>query len=344
MASTSMKANFPQMIELNAEQQEGMLAVSQKLSDDGLEIIGESAGLKRALQQVETVAGTDSAVLILGETGTGKESIAHAVHSLSSRRKQSLVSTSCASIPGGLLESELFGHEKGAYTGAITREIGRFELANGGTIFLDEVGDIPLELQPKLLRVLQEQEFERLGNHRTVRVNFRLIAATHRDLGAMVEKGTFRQDLYYRLNVFPIKLPALRERKDDIPLLAWHFVTKYAQRMQKRIETIAPADMEALVRHDWPGNVRELQNCMERCTILSRGAVLCQPTLGENQQSEAPVGSGRTLADAEREHILKTLRETEGIIGGPNGAAHLLGVKRTTLLYKMRRLGIARPA
>jgi formate hydrogenlyase transcriptional activator len=254
------------------------------------------------------------------------------------------VSTNCASIPGGLLESEFFGHEKGAYTGAITREIGRFELANGGTIFLDEVGDIPLELQPKLLRVLQEQEFERLGSHRTVRVNFRLIAATHRDLGAMVEKGTFRQDLYYRLNVFPIQLPALRERKDDIPSLAWHFVTKYAQRMNKRIEMITPADMEALVRHDWPGNVRELQNCMERCTILSLGAVLCPPPLGENRQSEAPVASRRTLADAEREHILEALRETEGIIGGPNGAAHLLDVKRTTLLYKMRRLGIAPPA
>jgi formate hydrogenlyase transcriptional activator len=344
MALTSMKASFPQMIELNAEQQEDILAVSQTLSDDGIEIIGESAGLKRALQLVETVAGTDSAVLILGETGTGKESIAHAIHSLSSRRQQSFVSTNCASIPGGLLESELFGHEKGAYTGAITREIGRFELANGGTIFLDEVGDIPLELQPKLLRVLQEQEFERLGSHRTVRVNFRLIAATHRDLGAMVEKGTFRQDLYYRLNVFPIELPPLRERKDDIPALAWHFVTKYAQRMKKRIEMIKPADMEALVRHDWPGNVRELQNCMERCTILSRGAVLCPPPLGENRQSEAPVASGRTLADAEREHILKALRETEGIIGGPNGAAHLLDVKRTILLYKMRRLGIARPA
>jgi formate hydrogenlyase transcriptional activator len=255
------------------------------------------------------------------------------------------VSTNCASIPTGLLESELFGHEKGAYTGAIAREIGRFELANAGTIFLDEIGDIPLELQPKLLRVLQEREFERLGSHRTVRVDFRLVAATHRHLGEMVNKGTFRQDLFYRLNVFPIRLPALRERKEDIPALAWHFATKYARRMNKKIEMITPLDMEALVQYDWPGNVRELQNCMERCALLSSDSVLCSPTLTENRSGAETVGTrGCTLAEAEREHILKTLRETEGVIGGANGAAQLLGVKRTTLLYKMRRLGISRPA
>jgi formate hydrogenlyase transcriptional activator len=324
---------------------QGAPSLSQKLSEAGLEVIGGSTKLAHVLKHVETVAETDTTALILGETGTGKELIARAIHTLSQRRQHSFVSTNCASIPTGLLESELFGHEKGAYTGAIAREIGRFELANAGTIFLDEIGDIPLELQPKLLRVLQEREFERLGSHRTVHIDFRLVAATHRHLGEMVEKGTFRQDLFYRLNVFPIRLPALRERKEDIPALAWHFATKYARRMNKEIEMIRPLDMEALVQYDWPGNVRELQNCMERCALLSSDSVLCSPTLTENRSGAETVGTrGCTLAEAEREHILKTLRETEGVIGGANGAAQLLGVKRTTLLYKMRRLGISRPA
>ena len=245
------------------------------------ESVGESFGWKRALKQVETVAGTDSTVLFLGETGTGKELLARLIHSLSPRRDRTLVTTSCASIPAGLLESELFGHEKGAFTGAIAREVGRFELANGGTIFLDEVGDIPLECQSKLLRVLQEHEFERLGSHQTIRTNFRLVAATNRDLGRMVEQGRFRRDLYYRLNVFPIEVPALRERKVDIPSLAWHFAKKYAKRMQKSIESIRVEDMEALVRYEWPGNVRELQNVMERCVILSSNAVLYPPVLAD---------------------------------------------------------------
>ena len=308
------------------------------------ESVGESFGWKRALKQVETVAGTDSTVLFLGETGTGKELLARLIHSLSPRRDRTLVTTSCASIPAGLLESELFGHEKGAFTGAIAREVGRFELANGGTIFLDEVGDIPLECQSKLLRVLQEHEFERLGSHQTIRTNFRLVAATNRDLGRMVEQGRFRRDLYYRLNVFPIEVPALRERKVDIPSLAWHFAKKYAKRMQKSIESIRVEDMEALVRYEWPGNVRELQNVMERCVILSSNAVLYPPVLADVKRTGEHSGAMvQTLADAERKHILRTLRDTDWVIGGPDGAALRLGVKRTTLLYKMRRLDISRP-
>ena len=308
------------------------------------ESVGESFGWKRALKQVETVADTDSTVLFLGETGTGKELLARRIHSLSPRRDRTLVITSCASIPAGLFESELFGHEKGAFTGAIGREVGRFELANGGTIFLDEVGDIPLECQSKLLRVLQEHEFERLGSHQTIQTNFRLVAATNRDLRRMVEKGRFRRDLFYRVNVFPIEVPALRERKDDIPSLAWHFAKKYAKRMQKSIESIRVEDMKALVRYEWPGNVRELQNVMERCVILSTNAVLYPPLLADVKRTGEHSGPMvQTLADAERKHILQTLFDTDWVIGGADGAALRLGVKRTTLLYKMRRLEITRP-
>ena len=308
------------------------------------EIIGKSPALKRVLKEVETVAATCSTVLLMGETGTGKELIARAIHKISSRRNRTLVRADCASIPPGLLESELFGHEKGAYTGAISREIGRFELANEGTLFLDEVGDIPLGLQSKLLRVLQEQELERLGSTRTIRVDFRLVAATNRDLKEMVEHGQFRSDLYYRLNVFPIEVPPLRDRPEDIPVLVWHFANRCAQRMNKQIEKIRAEDMEALAHYHWPGNVRELQNVIERCVILSSDAVLYCPLVAELERvaRNAPP-EVRTLEQAEREHILRTLEKTDWVIGGPHGAAALLAVRRTTLLYKMRRLGISRP-
>jgi formate hydrogenlyase transcriptional activator len=303
------------------------------------EITGESAALKRVLQQVETVASTESNVLILGETGTGKEVIARAIHNLSQRRERTFVKINCAAIPTGLLESELFGHEKGAFTGAIAQKVGRFELAHHGTLFLDEVGDIPLELQPKLLRVLQEREFERLGSTRTLRVDARLVAATNRDLAQMVEERLFRSDLYYRLNVFPIRVPALRERAEDIPLLVRYFVQKYARQMDRRIETIAAEDMEALCRYHWPGNVRELENFIERAVILSRGPVLQVPVAELKPLPETPAGN-LTLEAAEREHILRTLRETNWVVAGPRGAAARLGMKRTTLQSKMRKLGI----
>jgi formate hydrogenlyase transcriptional activator len=314
-------------------------------ADSDVEIVGETTTLKRLLKQVETVAATNSAVLILGQTGTGKELIARRIHNLSSRRDRALVRADCASIPAGLLESKLFGHEKGAFTGAIARNIGRVELANKGTLFLDEVGDIPLELQSKLLRVLQERELERLGSIQTIKVDFRLVAATNRDLRQMVEQGRFRSDLYYRLNVFPIVVPSLRDRSGDIPLLVWHFARKYAQQMDKQIEVIRSQDMQALLRYPWPGNVRELQNVIERCVILSSDGVLHPPQLGEVKCPDADGRpKARTLAEAERNHILQTLRETDWVIGGPNGAAVLLEVRRTTLLYKMRKLGILRPA
>ena len=250
----------------------------------------------------------------------------------------------CASIPAGLLESELFGHEKGAFTGAVTRELGRFELASGGTIFLDEVGDIPLELQAKLLRVLQEQEFERPGSARTIRADFRLLAATNRNLAQMVEKGTFRNDLFYRLSVFPIEAPPLRERTEDIPTLVWHLIRKYTRRMNKTIETMCPADMETLVQYAWPGNIRELQNVIEHAVILTSGTVLDRSPIAGLNRGKSVSTRPRTLAEAEREHILRSLLETDWVIGGPNGAAALLQVRRTTLIYKMRRLGISRPA
>jgi formate hydrogenlyase transcriptional activator len=309
------------------------------------EIVGESAALRRVLKEVETVAPTDSTVLIRGETGTGKELIARALHELSPRRGRTFVKVNCAAIPTGLLESELFGHEKGAFTGAICQKAGRFELAHQGTLFLDEVGDIPPELQAKLLRVLQEQEFEHLGSTRTIKVDVRLAAATNRDLARMVADGTFRADLYYRLNVFPVLLPPLRERPDDIPRLVRHFTQRFARRMGRRIETIPTAVLEALVRYPWPGNVRELQNVLERAVILSPGPSLQIP-LDDLQpaatQAPEPTAAAVTLADAEREHILGALRETGGVLGGPEGAAARLGMKRSTLYKKMKKLGISR--
>jgi formate hydrogenlyase transcriptional activator len=306
------------------------------------EIVGRSYVLTKVVQQVKTVAPTDAAVLLLGETGTGKELFARAIHSLSMRRDQQLVRADCALIPAGLLESELFGHERGAFTGAVTRNVGRIELANKGTLFLDEVGDIPLELQSKLLRVLQEREFERLGSSQTIRVDFRLVAATNRNLTELVANGQFRRDLYYRLSVFPIEIPPLRDRAEDIPTLVWHFVRKYEQQMNKRIENILPEDMGALVHHGWPGNVRELQNVVERSMVSSSGSVLSLSRPTEPKRTD-PGGGTRTLAEAERDHILQALRNADWVVGGPHGAAVLLGVKRTTLLYKMRRLGIDRP-
>ena len=310
-------------------------------------IVGENTTLRTILKQVETVAPTDSAVLIRGETGTGKELIARALHDLSARKGRTFVKLNCAAIPTGLLESELFGHEKGAFTGAIKQKIGRFELAHQGTLFLDEVGDIPLELQPKLLRVLQEQEFERLGGTKTIRVNVRVVAATNRDLTEMIAEGCFRRDLYYRLNVFPIALPPLRERTDDIPYLVRHFTQGFARRMRRRIVNIPASVMEALVCYSWPGNVRELQNVIERAVILSKGPTL-QVAIAD-LQPEAPrataptAAASLTLSDAEREHILRVVRETNWVLGGANGAAARLGMKRSTLHWKMKKLGISRP-
>jgi formate hydrogenlyase transcriptional activator len=309
------------------------------------EIVGESAALRRVLKQVETVAPTDSTVLICGETGTGKELIARALHELSPRQGRTFVKLNCAAMPTGLLESELFGHEKGAFTGAISQKVGRFELAHQGTLFLDEVGDIPPELQPKLLRVLQEQEFERLGSTKTIKVDVRLVAATNRDLARMVADTAFRADLYYRLNVFPVVLPPLRERLDDIPRLVRHFTQRVARRMGRQIETIPSAVMDALVRYPWPGNVRELQNVIERAVILAPGPSLQVPPSDLQPaatQADAPASAAVTLADAEREHIMSALRETGGVLGGPEGAAARLGMKRSTLYKKMKKLGISR--
>ena len=313
------------------------------------DIIGRSASLRAVLDQVRIVAPTNSTVLVLGETGTGKELIARALHNRGSRRDKPFVRVNCAAIPSGLLESELFGHERGAFTGAIARKIGRFELANGGTLFLDEIGDIPPELQPKLLRVLQEQEFERLGSTVTTRVNVRVVAATSRDLPQMVANREFRSDLYYRLNVFPVRLPALRERPEDIALLVRHFVDLCANRMNKKVDRVPKEAMEVLLTYPWPGNVRELQNFIERAVILSTGKVL-RPPLAELKQSVADPGAfGEsnvpktvTLKDAEREHIVQALAETNWVIGGPKGAAARLGLQRTTLISKMQRLGILR--
>jgi formate hydrogenlyase transcriptional activator len=306
------------------------------------EIVGESPSLRSVLKQVETVAPTDSTVLIQGETGTGKELIARAIHNLSPRREHTFVKLNCAAIPSGLLESELFGHERGAFTGAIAQRIGRFELANGGTIFLDEVGDIPLELQPKLLRVLQEQDFERLGGTRTISVDVRLVAATNRDLAEMVAARTFRNDLYYRLHVFPLVMPPLRERQEDIPALVRYFVQKYARRMNREVETIPTETLDTLVHYAWPGNIRELENLIERAVIVSPGPILRVP-LSEMKLSSEPHGSDNlTLTAAEREHILKALDATNWVLAGPRGAAARLGMKRTTLQSKMRKLGVVR--
>ena len=306
------------------------------------EIIGVSRSLTASLKLVETVGPTDSTVLIEGETGTGKELVARAVHNVSGRATRPFVKINCAAIPSGLLESELFGHERGAFTGAVSQKIGRFELADGGTLFLDEIGDIPLELQPKLLRVLQEQEFERLGSNRTQHVDVRLVAATNRDLEQMVESKQFREDLYFRLNVFPIRLSPLRERPEDIPLLVRHFVDKYARRMSKGIEIIPDEVMQWLQRYSWPGNIRELQNFIERSVILSSDNQLRPPLSELRNKVEHYAATGETLDKAEREHILKVLEQTQWVIGGPRGAALRLGLKRTTLLSKMQRLGISR--
>jgi len=306
------------------------------------QVIGNSPALETVLEQVECVAPTDSTVLIQGETGTGKELIARAIHNISSRCGRAYLKLNCAAIPFDLLESELFGHEKGAFTGAIVQKLGRFELADKGTLFLDEVGDIPLALQPKLLRVLQEQEFERLGGTRTQQVDVRLVAATNRNLGDMVKRNEFRSDLYYRLNVFPIPLPPLRERREDIPALVTHFVELYGRRMGKQIEHIPPETMSALSSYQWPGNIRELQNFIERSVILTSENVLCPPLEELERCPEADKPGAITLEEAEREHILKTLEKSRWVVAGPNGAAARLGIKRSTLYFRMQKLGISR--
>jgi formate hydrogenlyase transcriptional activator len=328
-----------EIVELDANR------VSSKEGDDREQIfegiVGGSAALRRMLRQVEVVAPTDSGVLILGETGTGKELIARAIHNHSARRDRPFVKLNCAAIPSGLLESELFGHERGAFTGATMRKAGRFEVADKGTLFLDEVGDIPLELQPKLLRVLQEREFERLGSTRTQQVDVRVVAATHRNLKQMVANGQFRSDLYYRLHVFPVSVPPLRERREDIPVLVRHFVDEYARRMNRRIETIPVQTTEALRSYSWPGNVRELQNFIERAVILSPGSVL-HPPLAELKEADVQASSQEltTMEEMEREHVLRAVRASNWMIGGPNGAAARLGMKRTTLAYRIRKLKI----
>ena len=306
------------------------------------QIIGNSPALEAVLEQVEQVAPTDSTVLIQGETGTGKELVARAIHNLSTRCGRPFVKLNCAAIPFDLLESELFGHERGAFTGAIAQKIGRFELADKGTLFLDEVGDIPPGLQPKLLRVLQEQEFERLGSTRTHRVDVRLVAATNRNLVDMVKRNQFRSDLYYRLNVFPVALPPLRARSEDIPALVEHFVEIYARRMDKQIERIPPETMSALTSYQWPGNIRELQNFIERSVILSSGNVLRPPLASLQAAAETESLGAVTLEDAERDHIRKILEQTRWVVAGPKGAAARLGIKRSTLYFRMQKLGISR--
>jgi len=306
------------------------------------QIIGSSPALESVLADVERVARTDSTVLVLGETGTGKELIAHAIHNLSPRRGRPFLKVNCAAIPFDLLESELFGHEKGAFTGAVAQKIGRFEMADTGTIFLDEIGDLPLALQPKLLRVLQEQEFERLGGGRTHRINVRLVAATHRDLAQMAARNEFRSDLYYRLNVFPVLIPPLRERGEDICQLVEHFVEVFSRRMGKRIEQISEATMNAFTAYDWPGNVRELQNLVERAVIRSDNGLFPNPLPTPQANTMPPIALPGTWRDREAALILQTVRAAGGLIGGPQGAAARLGLKRTTLLSKMKRLGIFR--
>jgi len=305
------------------------------------EIIGNSPALEFVLAEVERVAPTDSTVLVLGETGTGKELIARGIHNISARCGRPFVKLNCSAIPFDLLESELFGHEKGAFTGAIAQKIGRFEMADTGTLFLDEIGDLPLALQPKLLRVLQEQEFERLGSGRTHRINVRLVAATHRDLAEMVARKEFRSDLYYRLNVFPVVLPPLRERREDIPQLASHFVEMFARRMGKRIDRIPQDILDAFVSYSWPGNVRELQNLIERAVIRSNNGVFANPLPGKNPVTGTL--SQDTFTDSTRALILRALSRTGWVVGGPGGAAAQLGMKRTTLIAKMKKLGISRP-
>ena len=315
----------------------GAILIGDGAAEDAIRdgIVGRSEALRSVLDELAMVAPTDSTVLILGETGTGKELIARAVHHLSGRRSHPFVTCNCAALPGGLLESELFGHEKGSFTGAIAPRVGRFELANHGTIFLDEIGETPLELQPKLLRILQEQEFERVGSSRSVRTDTRLVAATNANLPELIESKRFRADLYYRLNVFPIQLPSLRERRDDIPPLVKHFARHFAARMGRRITWIPASTMDALCDYSWPGNIRELQNLIERAVIRSPGERLDVPLLVSGTQT--------TLEEAERAHILATLRESRWILSGPRGAAQRLGLNRSTLQFRMKKLGIERP-
>jgi formate hydrogenlyase transcriptional activator len=305
-------------------------------------IIGASRLLKSVMHQVGIVAPTDSTVLIQGETGTGKELVAQAIHDRSPRRNSPLIKLNCAAIPAGLIESELFGHERGAFTGALTQRIGRFEMANGGTLFLDEIGDISLDLQVKLLRVIQEQEFERVGSARSTRVNVRLVAATHRNLLQMVKDKEFRADLYYRLSVFPVSLPPLRDRSEDIPALVRHFISRYSERLNKVVEDIAPETMDAMIAYDWPGNIRQLQNFVEHGVIVSQGPLFEPPLdqLRSESHAEDLPRTRKTLEDATRDHIVQTLEETRWVVGGRHGAAARLGIARTTLLSKMRRLGI----
>jgi formate hydrogenlyase transcriptional activator len=321
----------------------GLQAIKSKSLNAGFEnIIGASGALREVLDLVRTVAPTNSTALIEGETGTGKELIARAIHERSTRRDGRFVKLNCAAIPGGLLESELFGHERGAFTGAVARKVGRFEAANQGTVFLDEIGDIPLELQPKLLRILQEGEFERLGSTQTQRANVRLVAATNKNISKLVSQNQFRRDLYYRLNVFPILLPPLRDRREDIPLLVMHFVGIYAELMSKQIEMIPTEVIRSLVSHSWPGNIRELQNFIERSVILSNGNTL-RPRLEElRQTAEIDSLTPVTLKEAERHHIRKTLEQVHWVIGGPRGAAARLGMKRSTVYARMQKLGIFR--
>ena len=339
MATANLLGSSPKWFEIEDTKSANQALHHSERRDHGLpRIIGNSAALQGVLRLVRMVAPTDATVLIQGETGTGKELIAEAIHKGSERANGPFVKVNCAAIPAGLLESELFGHERGAYTGAVTRSIGRFERANRGTLFLDEIGDLPLELQPKILRVIQEKQFERLGSAATIHTDVRVICASHRNLAEMVDEREFRADLFYRLSVFPIELPPLRERREDIPSLVHHFVKVYADRMGKPFTSIAEEFMMGLERYSWPGNIRELQNFIERSVILADGAVLngSLPKLHCTYESAAPV----TLDEASRSHILQTLNETGGVLGGPNGAARRLGMKRTTLISKMKRLGV----
>src|SRR5262245_5494127 len=323
-----------------------VLHVLSRAERPDIEILGQSAALQTVLTQLDLVAPTDATVLLQGETGTGKELLARALHTRSPRHARPFVTLNCAAIPSGLLESELFGYEKGAFTGALTQRLGRFELANGGTLFLDEIGDLPLDLQPKLLRVLQEHAFERLGSSRTLYTNVRVVAATHRDLLALVHQQQFREDLYYRLDVFPLTVPPLRERRDDIPLLVRHFAQQYAHELHKDIVHMPAEAMEALVCYDWPGNVRELQNVIERAVILATNGILCPQVPAQSPvvcRAAAVAPWSQTLDDAMRAHIPDALRTTNWVVAGPHGAAVRLGVKRTTLLARMEKLGICRP-
>ena len=307
------------------------------------ELKGQSAQFRAVLDQVDLVARADCSVLIEGETGTGKELIAHAIHSRSERSSGPFIKLNCAAIPAGLLESELFGHERGAFTGALTQRLGRLQLAHKGTLFLDEIGDLPLELQPKLLRALQEQEFERLGSSQTIRVDVRIVAATNQNLAEMVNERSFRADLYYRLNVFPITLPPLRDRVEDIPILVRHFVGQFSQRMNKTIDYIPDQVMDLLCRYEWPGNIRELQNFIERSVLISEGTLLCPPLAELTRLAPTPPSEpGRTLAEVERVYITETLQRTNWVVGGRSGAAAKLGLPRTTLIARMRKHGISR--